>query len=97
MIVSKKFDASQLNLTSNVTATPPDTSVLPFAVSFLRHDDAVVRNFDRSGFNIRLVRLVQPYVYSDYIPSAILVIASWISFFIPVELVPGRSEATLSA
>ncbi len=49
-----------------------------------------VRTFDMTGFDIRLTRILRPYVYNVYVPTAILVVASWISFFIPVNLVPGR-------
>ncbi len=90
MLVSKNFASSKLKLTSTLTATPPDISILPFSVELLNHRDTTVRDFARTGFDIKLVRLVQPFVFSNYIPSAILVVASWISFFIPVELVPGR-------
>ncbi len=43
-----------------------------------------------TGFEISLVRILNPFLFNAYMPSGILVVASWISFFIPPEIVPGR-------
>jgi hypothetical protein len=47
-------------------------------------------NYSAAGFNVHLMRLTTPFLLDVYMPSAILVTASWISFAIPVENVPGR-------
>ena len=41
-------------------------------------------------FNVTLTRIIRPFIMNFYIPSGILVAASWISFFIPKDVIPGR-------
>ena len=43
-----------------------------------------------AGFNIHLKRILVPYILNVYLPSGLLVAASWISFFVPPDIVPGR-------
>ena len=42
------------------------------------------------GFRIKLKRGYEPYVINYYMPSAIFVLVSWISFLIPPDVIPGR-------
>ena len=42
------------------------------------------------GFDVELHRLVQPYIFQYYFPSAAIVIVSHISFIIPSSSIPGR-------
>ena len=42
------------------------------------------------GFDIKLQRLVQPYIFQYYFPSAAIVVVSQISFIIPLSSIPGR-------
>ena len=42
------------------------------------------------GFSLKLRRYYIQYVLSYYIPSMLFVMASWISFVIPPEAIPGR-------
>ena len=42
------------------------------------------------GFDVKLQRLVQPYIFQYYIPSAAIVVVSHISFIIPITSIPGR-------
>ncbi len=31
-----------------------------------------------------------PFVVNEFVPTAMLVVVSWIGFFVPAEMVPGR-------
>ena len=42
------------------------------------------------GFSLRLERDFSTHLYTHYLPSASIVIVSFISFFIPAEAIPGR-------
>ena len=42
------------------------------------------------GFDIKLQRIIQPYVFQYYFPCAAIVIISLISFLIPLSAIPGR-------
>ena len=43
-----------------------------------------------AGFEMRLTRKVYHYIITYYLPSAMFVSVSWISFLIPPDNVPGR-------
>ncbi len=47
-------------------------------------------NYSFAGFNLHLERIMIPFLLNVYLPSGVLVAGSWIGFFIPPELVPGR-------
>ncbi len=47
-------------------------------------------NYSRAGLLVHLSRIRLPFVLTWYLPSAVLVVVSWISFLVPAELVPGR-------
>ena len=47
-------------------------------------------NFSMVGFRIALDRHSQKYFINYYVPSGIFVLASWVSFLIPPDVVPGR-------
>jgi hypothetical protein len=42
------------------------------------------------GFDVKLQRIIQPYVFQYYFPCAAIVIISQISFTIPLSAIPGR-------
>ena len=42
------------------------------------------------GFDIKLRRVVEPYLFQYYFPSAAIVVVSHISFIIPLSSIPGR-------
>ena len=48
------------------------------------------RTLSLSGFTITMSRSFSPYISSTYLPTAILTVASFIGFLIPVDMVPGR-------
>lgn len=42
------------------------------------------------GIKVRMQRVFQPYLLRSYLPSAIFVVVSWVSFMIDPAVVPGR-------
>ena len=52
--------------------------------------DDTYQNLSLSGFTIIMSRSFSPYISSTYLPTAILTVASFIGFLIPVDMVPGR-------
>ena len=48
------------------------------------------RNYSVTGFVVVLERSVYPFLLNIYHPTFLVVLASFISFFIPVNVVPGR-------
>ena len=49
-----------------------------------------MRNFTGRGFWIHFRRPQTQYIINIYIPTGTMVVVSFISFIIPVEMVPGR-------
>ena len=49
-----------------------------------------VFEFGKFGYDIKMKRIFRPYFYQYYIPCALIVIASCLSFIIPISAVPGR-------
>eukprot|EP00090_Calanus_glacialis_P009961 TRINITY_DN18345_c0_g1_i1.p1 TRINITY_DN18345_c0_g1~~TRINITY_DN18345_c0_g1_i1.p1 ORF type:complete len:466 (-),score=107.54 TRINITY_DN18345_c0_g1_i1:448-1845(-) len=47
-------------------------------------------NYSVYGFEIRLSRSLGPFILSIYLPSAMFVMMSWVSFFVPPDIVPAR-------
>ena len=47
-------------------------------------------NYSVYGLEIRLARCVSPYLLNVYLPTAIFVVMSWVSFLIPTDVVPAR-------
>ena len=43
-----------------------------------------------AGFEMRLTRKIYHYIITYYLPSAMFVSVSWISFLIPPDNIPGR-------
>ena len=42
------------------------------------------------GINITIIRHIEPYLYQYYIPTILIVVSSFFSFFIPLTAIPGR-------
>merc|ERR1719350_2563500 len=53
-------------------------------------DYGAMGNFSLSGFEMVLTRYVSTYIITYYLPSGLFVIVSWISFLIPMDVIPGR-------
>merc|ERR1719350_295926 len=47
-------------------------------------------NYSVYGFEVRISRSLGPYILSVYLPSAMFVMMSWVSFFVPPDVVPAR-------
>ena len=47
-------------------------------------------NYSLAGFELVLHRYVSTYIITYYLPSGLFVIVSWISFLIPMDVIPGR-------
>lgn len=52
--------------------------------------------FPSVQLRISLYRKMSYHVMNTYIPSGLFVIVSWLTFFIPVEVVPGRMVLTIT-
>jgi len=65
----------------SITTLAPEDSVL---------DYGALGNFSLSGFEMVLTRYVATYIITYYLPSGLFVIVSWISFLIPMDVIPGR-------
>ena len=70
---------------------------LDYAINIgpLKSEDAVflggtLGNFSLAGFEMVLHRYVSTYIITYYLPSGLFVIVSWISFLIPMDVIPGR-------
>ena len=49
-------------------------------------------NYSVYGLEIHLSRCVSPYLLNVYLPTAIFVVMSWVSFLIPTDVVPARQR-----
>ena len=47
-------------------------------------------NFSLAGFEMVMHRHISGYIITYYLPSGLFVIVSWISFLIPMDVIPGR-------
>ena len=47
-------------------------------------------NYVMAGFKVTLKRHTLIYIFNSYIPTGVFVLASWVSFIIPPDIVPGR-------
>ena len=47
-------------------------------------------NYSNAGFEIRLNRRSTPILINTYLPCMMLLLISFIGFFIPVAMIPGR-------
>jgi len=90
------YDISQLKLSGKFSHNPRDQRVLQFSTEFteLAPDDKVYvgasKNYSIYGVELRLSRVLSPFILSVYLPSAMFVVMSWVSFFIPPDIVPAR-------
>ena len=52
--------------------------------NYTRHNNSV------AGFKLRLKRRYTPIFFNTYFPIMMLILISFIGFFIPVHIIPGR-------
>lgn len=48
------------------------------------------RRYSVTGFKMKLRRSLTPFLINVYLPTALLVMVSFIGFLIPAEMIPGR-------
>lgn len=75
---------------SNSIALDYDISIEPLNEEDKVLDYGSLGKFSLAGFEMVLTRHVTTYIITYYIPSGLCVIMSWISFLIPLDLIPGR-------
>merc|ERR1719166_299427 len=75
---------------SNSIALDYDINILPLKPSDQFLDLGSLGNFSIAGFEMVLTRYVSTYIITYYLPSGLFVIVSWISFLIPMDVIPGR-------
>merc|ERR1712002_556564 len=75
---------------SNSIALDYDISIEPLKAEDKVLDYGSLGNFSLSGFEMVLTRYVSTYIIAYYLPSGLFVIVSWISFLIPMDVIPGR-------
>ena len=49
-----------------------------------------IGNYSVCGFKVELRRRSFKFIFNNYIPCALFVLVSWVSFLIPPDLIPGR-------
>ena len=83
--------------TAGYLATTGNSIALDYAITIqgLSDEDKVFQggamgNFSLAGFEMILSRYVSTYIITYYLPSGLFVIVSWISFLIPMDVIPGR-------
>ena len=95
---SYQYRVSQVSfLLTNLEQDVARTNVLleyMRVVPLHKNDDIFVwrdiGNYSISGFKIQLKRRSFKFIFNNYIPSALFVLVSWVSFTIPPDLIPGR-------
>ena len=46
--------------------------------------------FGKFGYDLRMKRIVTPFIYQYYLPCGLIVVASCLSFIVPISATPGR-------
>lgn len=93
-------DAKMVFNTKGAGYTAPKVSnsiALDYAITItkLKPQDTILEygalgNYSLAGFEMVLDRYVSTYIITYYLPSGLFVIVSWISFLIPMDVIPGR-------
>merc|ERR1719150_1794905 len=78
---SKETNSIALDYDIKINSLSPEDAVL---------DYGQLGNFSLAGFEMVLTRYVSTYIITYYLPSGLFVIVSWISFLIPMDVIPGR-------
>jgi len=74
----------------NSIALDYEIKIEPLKLADTVADYGALGNFSLSGFEMVLTRYVSTYIITYYLPSGLFVIVSWISFLIPMDVIPGR-------
>jgi len=75
---------------TNSIALDYDIKIVPLKPQDAVLDYGPLGNFSLAGFEMVLTRYVSTYIITYYLPSGLFVIVSWISFLIPMDVIPGR-------
>jgi len=95
-LTSFGYDDRRMMLGGSFTYDSENQRALPFTVKIKELSDAMKvfagssSNYSVYGLEIRLARCVSPYLLNVYLPTAIFVVMSWVSFLIPTDVVPAR-------
>jgi len=99
-IGSYSYDDSQMTFTTisaKYDGKKQNSIALDYAIEIrqLSSKDSILLfdglgNFSLAGFELVLNRYVSTYIITYYLPSGLFVIVSWISFLIPMDVIPGR-------
>jgi len=99
-IGSYSYDDSQMTFTTlraKFDGKSENSIPLDFAIKIreLTPKDSILifegaGNFSLAGFEMVLDRHVSTFIFTYYLPSALFVVVSWISFLIPVNAISGR-------
>jgi len=96
MLTSFGYDSEHMNLSGRYSYHRENQRTLPFNVDIKDlppHKRVFVgssSNYSAYGFEILLSRSLGPFILSVYLPSAMFVMMSWVSFFVPPDIVPAR-------
>ena len=77
----KETNSIALDYAINIRKLRPKDTILVFEG---------LGNYSLAGFELELQRYVSTYIITYYLPSGLFVIVSWISFLIPMDVIPGR-------
>jgi len=96
ILTSFGYDSLHMNLAGKFSYKKENQRTLSFNVDILKLPtyktvfEGASSNYSAYGFEIRLSRSLGPFILSIYLPSAMFVMMSWVSFFVPPDIVPAR-------
>jgi len=96
LLTSFGYDSRKMVLRGKFSYDKKNQRTLPFNVEISdlpenkKTFSGSSSNYSVYGFQIKLSRSLGPFILSVYLPSAMFVMMSWVSFFIPPDVVPAR-------
>lgn len=96
ILTSFGYDSEHMTLDGKFNYEKENQRTLPFNVDIqpLPENKRMVlgssSNYSAYGFEVLLSRSLGPFILSVYLPSAMFVMMSWVSFFVPPDIVPAR-------
>merc|ERR1719458_65012 len=97
------YDTSQMRLSGKFTFDRTSQRVLNFHTEIRELElgqrvwIGANRNYSVYGLEILLQRSLTPFLFTVYLPSSLLVVATWGSFLVPPDMVPARLILLVSA
>lgn len=95
-LTSFGYDDTRMMLRGKFSYNRDNQRALPFNVHIKKLPRELTTfagsssNYSVYGMEIKLSRCVSPYLLNVYLPTAIFVVMSWVSFLIPTDVVPAR-------